>query len=107
MFSTLPLNTKETLAILETIGLSDQARELIKLSFRTRVKESAEETISVQFRILPEKISSAQQERIEQVREEIFTKLKKHCPKEQLEVVIQVTMCCGSECFWCRQFFSL
>lgn len=99
MFSTLPLNTKETLAILETITLSDDARELIKLSFRTRVKDSSEETISFQFRILPEKISSAQQERIEQVREEIATKLKKQYPEEQIEVVIQVTMCCGSECF--------
>lgn len=107
MFTNLPLNPEKTNLILEQLALSDDARELIKLSFRTRIKESAEETISFQFRILPEKISSAQQERIEQVREEIFTKLKKHYPEEQCEVVIQVTMCCGSECFWCRQFFSL
>lgn len=107
MFTNLPLNPEKTNLILQQLALSDDARELIKLSFRTRIKESAEETISFQFRILPEKISSAQQERIEQVREEIATKLKKYYPEEQIEVVIQVTMCCGSECFWCRQFFSL
>jgi hypothetical protein len=104
MFTNLPLNQEKTYHILQQLALSDDARELIKLSFRTRVKESAEETISVQFRILPEKISSAQQERIDQVRDEITTKLKKHYPEEQCEVVIQVTMCCGSECFWCRKF---
>ena len=107
MFTNLPLNPEKSYHILQQLALSDDARELIKLSFRTRVKESAEEIISFQFRILPEKISSAQQERIEQVRDEIAAKLKKHYPEEQCKVVIQITMCCGSECFWCRQFFSL
>lgn len=104
MFDNLPYNQESTFPILQKLDLSDQARELIKLSFRTRVKESAEETVSFQFRILPEKISALQQSYIEPIREEITSKLKNHYAEEQLEVVIQVTMCCGSECYGCRQF---
>jgi len=105
MFQNLPYNQEKTFPILQKLELSDQARELIKLSFRTRVKESAEETVSFQFRILPDRISAAQERMVESVREEIVSKLKKHYPDEQLEVVLQVVPCCGSECFGCRQFF--
>lgn len=104
MFHNLPYNQEKTFALFQDLDFSDQARELIKLSFRTRVKESAEETVSFQFRILPERISVRQEQMIELVREEMFAKLKKKYPYEQLEVVFQVTMCCGSECFGCRQF---
>lgn len=104
MFDDLPYNQEKTFTLLQTLDLSDQARELIKLSFRTRIKQSWEEMMSMQFRILPERISSVQEKHLDQVREEIATKFKKHYPTEPIEVVMQVAPCCGSECFGCRQF---
>jgi hypothetical protein len=105
MFHNLPYNQEKTILILQKLELSEHTRELIKLSFRTRVKLTPEETISVQFRILPEKISPQQEARLPAVREEIVTQLKTHYPQESVEVVFQVAPCCGSECFGCRQFF--
>gem|GEM_PF-6774247 len=99
MFSNLPYNPEATLSILKKLDLSEQARKIINLSFRTRVKESHEETVSFQFRILPERISGILEKTIPMVREELLSKLQKEYPNEQLDVVFQVTMCCGSDCF--------
>ena len=104
MFDTLPYTQEKTFSVLQKLELSDQAWEIINLSFRTRVKESAEEVVSFQFRLLPERITSRQESTLPAVREELLAKLQQAYPDEQLEVVLQVTMCCGSDCFGCRQF---
>lgn len=104
MFENLPYNQERVFTLLQDLDLSDHARELIKLSFRTRVKQSWEEMMSMQFRILPERISPVQEKRLDQVRDEIATKLKNRYPTEPIDVVMQVAPCCGSECFGCRQF---
>jgi KilA-N domain len=106
MFSTLPLNTKATVAILETIWLSDQARAIVKLSFRTRTILTQETIVTVQFRLDQETITESEKSLIESVHEEILSKLQKYYPDETFAVVIQVSMCCGSDCLWCRKFFG-
>ena len=85
-----------------TLDLSPQAREIIKLSFRTRIKANEEGVINFQFRILPENISPEQIEHIPAVRDELLQKLTDAFPAEKMDVVIQVTLCCMTQCFGCR-----
>ena len=99
IFANLPLNQEPTYAILKILDLSPQAREIIKLSFRTRIKANEEGVINFQFRILPENISPAQIEHIPAVREELLQKLTEAFPAEKIDVVIQVTLCCMTQCF--------
>jgi len=99
VFTSLPLNKEATFPLLQDLLLSDQAWEIIALSFRTRVKEAKEGVISFQFRILPEHISENQKNSIDAVRDELIGKLTKQYPDFMLDVVIQVSPCCGTQCF--------
>ena len=106
MLGHLPLNKEATYLLLEKLDLSEQAWEIFKLSFRTRVMEESDgEMISFQFRILPERISAQQKEKISLVHEELLTRLQKHYPDLLFEVVLQVAFCCGRDCFGCRKKF--
>lgn len=104
IFTNLPLNKEATFAILQELALSPQAWEIIKLSFRTRIKANEEGVIGFQFRILPENITPTQQESIPVVREEILQQIIEKYPTEKIDVIIQVTLCCMTQCFWCRSW---
>lgn len=99
-----PRNKEAVYAFLEPLALSDETWSMIKLSFRTRAKETNEWVISFQFRIMPEKISAAQECHIDAIREEIATKLALQHPSLLFDVIVQVAPCCGSQCFGCREF---
>lgn len=104
VFSTLPLNRDVMYPILENLSLSEQAWELIRLSFRSRIKEAPEWAIAFQFKIAPATISAKQEKLIDIVREEILPKLQEAYPQHTFIVSFTIAECCGSDCFGCTTF---
>ena len=88
---------------LSQIPLNIPTENLLKKSFRTRIKY--ENNIMIfQFRISPDSLSEWENLQIKILEQSLKNKLQSSNKDKAIEVQIKTSNCCGSNCWGCREY---